>query len=172
MNRNRAMASPRRTIAIALFALLAFAVATGRELSHLWVPAASAAPPPGQFTVEGSNVRDNRTGLLWDRSPYQYSVGSTNSMDAAIARCTDKGEGWRVASLKELLSLVDETHGTSSAFPEPFIIGSGTSFCTSTRSPTSQFNYFYVIPTGDNAGNVFTMPGCDGLRPWCVKNAD
>lgn len=65
-----------------------------------------AGAPPGQYTVAGGTVQDNKTGLTWQ----QVASAAGITWDQAQAHCaslTLNGSGWRVPSVKELMTLVD-----------------------------------------------------------------
>src|SRR5881394_118431 len=58
--------------------------------------------PSGQYSVASGVVTDNNTGLKWEQTPHD-GVLCPN----AAAICTGKGTGWRMPTVKELLTLVD-----------------------------------------------------------------
>jgi hypothetical protein len=72
-------------------------------------------PSASRFTVltefGGAAVRDNNTGLVWEQSP----TTMTTWTDARL-QCIDKNvggtRGWRLPSVVELTSLVDQSLGT------------------------------------------------------------
>jgi hypothetical protein len=71
-------------------------------------PGALAVAPPNQYTVVATGeVRDNYTGLVWQQD---YSAATMAWTDAAgyCAGLTTGGHTWRVPSLRELATLVDE----------------------------------------------------------------
>ena len=71
-------------------------------------PGALAVAPPNQYTaVATGEVRDNYTGLVWQQD---YSPATMAWTDAAgyCAGLTTGGHTWRVPSLRELATLVDE----------------------------------------------------------------
>jgi hypothetical protein len=71
-------------------------------------PGVPAVAPPGQYTlVADGEVRDNYTGLVWQQG---YSE-ATMAFDAAAPYCaglTLGGHTWRLPSIRELATLVDE----------------------------------------------------------------
>jgi hypothetical protein len=76
---------------------------------------AEADAPPGLYQIASGEVLDTQTGLVWQ----QVSSPSTLSWLEAQAYC----EGpWRVPSMKEFQTLVDETKSNpamdTSAFPD------------------------------------------------------
>ncbi len=71
---------------------------------------ARAAAPAGHFTDVGDGtVRDNLTGLVWQ----QGFSPSTQSQAASATYCSTltvpSGGGWRLPTVAELQTLVDET---------------------------------------------------------------
>lgn len=80
-----------RTIAI-VWCALTFSRATVR-----------ADAPAGRYVVSADTVQDRLTGLTW-----QWPVDSF-TWEAAKAHCSQLTGGWRLPSLKELLTLVDPT---------------------------------------------------------------
>jgi hypothetical protein len=71
-------------------------------------PGAIAVAPPNQYTVVATGeVRDNYTGLVWQQG---YSPATMPWADAAAycAGLTTGGQTWRVPSIRELATLVDE----------------------------------------------------------------
>lgn len=87
--------------------------------------------PDEQYTVsqDGSEVIDNKTGLIWQRcsvgSSWNGSIcsGSPNSLDFNTAFSTPPA-GWRLPNIKELFSLVEGACANSSIneslFPNTF----------------------------------------------------
>lgn len=89
-------------------------------LCALILTRAAASVPPQRYTHEDGIVRDNATDLTW-RSEVE---DDTYTQADAIARCqdsTEAGGGWRLPTVKELLTLVDTTVASPSidglAFP-------------------------------------------------------
>ena len=71
-------------------------------------PGALAVAPPNQYTaVATGEVRDNYTGLVWQQD---FSPATMAWTDAAgyCAGLTTGGHTWRVPSIRELATLVDE----------------------------------------------------------------
>lgn len=79
--------------------------------------------PPGRYTLDEHTVRDEVTGLLWQRVA---STTPSRWADAeAYCRTLEVGgrDGWRLPDVKELRSLVDVRRTLPTldpiAFPEP-----------------------------------------------------
>ena len=80
----------------------------GGDADYDTAPGALAVAPPNQYTaVATGEVRDNYTGLVWQQD---YSPATMAWTDAAgyCAGLTTGGHTWRVPSLRELATLVDE----------------------------------------------------------------
>ena len=74
--------------------------------------------PDHSFDADGT--RDNRTGLVWQR--FQDSATRTYSESVEYCQTLDlQGDGWRLPTLKELLTIVDPTRRSpalvASSFP-------------------------------------------------------
>lgn len=71
-------------------------------------PSDPAVAPPDQYTiVADGEVRDNYTGLIWQRGDTDDMV----SWQAAVDYCAGlglNGNSWRLPSIRELATLVDE----------------------------------------------------------------
>jgi Protein of unknown function (DUF1566) len=104
----------RASLALAAIALLVIAGVVGR---------ATADAPDDRFTYPNGQdtVFDTKTGLTWQRAvPSQ-----TYSQDAALTYCATAtglpGTGWRLPSMKELETIVDESRWgpaiATTAFP-------------------------------------------------------
>ena len=76
---------------------------------------AVADAPSGRYQIAAGEVLDTQTGLLWQQ------VSSSSTMFWADAQ-TYCGSGWRVPSMKEIQTLVDETKTgpaiDTTAFPD------------------------------------------------------
>jgi hypothetical protein len=71
--------------------------------------------PAGQFTKVADGVRDTKTGLVWETA----IAPDTMPYDEASKRCASLPGGFRVPTVKELLTLVDDTpqHLDAALFP-------------------------------------------------------
>lgn len=81
-----------------------------------------ADAPPGRYTITSGTVLDNKTGLRWQ----QTLPSGTYTFTAALAYCkalslAGESTGWRLPSMKELRTLVDESRSNpaidTTAFP-------------------------------------------------------
>jgi hypothetical protein len=79
----------------------------------------SADAPAGQYEVAADTVKDQKTGLTWQRNPDT----KTRTWAEAKAYCESldvAGGGWRLPRLKELLTIVDSTRGNPAIDPTAF----------------------------------------------------
>ncbi len=137
-------------------------------------------PSASRFTIlphfNNEAVRDNNTGLVWERAPdttlYNWPLAITNSVNKKVGGTV----GWRLPSLVELKSVQDPT------LPPPFVPASvftGVqlafywSATTQADYPTSAWGVFF-----DHTGLV-NYAGKSGVGlsyyMWCVRgpmNAD
>lgn len=106
------MSARAKQIALGLIALAAVAVAARRG---------AADAPPGKYTIPGDGtVVDTSTSLTWQRAvpaqSYTWSQAMTYCANPGLP-----GAGWRLPSMKELQTIVDESSSNpavdSSAFP-------------------------------------------------------
>ncbi len=79
----------------------------------LAVGARGDAPPDQYFTFSPASliIIDAHTTLIWLRAPVKKDMASPNSAIAyvgALQLCTNLNAGWRLPSIRELLSIVDE----------------------------------------------------------------
>lgn len=72
-------------------------------------PTVSADPPSGHFTIGPGSVVDNHTGLVWQRSISATSRLHSNAGAYCSALVLDTYDDWRLPTVPELASIVDET---------------------------------------------------------------
>jgi hypothetical protein len=138
--------------------VVTLAVAT---LSH-------AAAPAGRYTVSTGTVVDTRTKLTWQRNAststfaWADAKGACASVGASLG-----GTGWRLPTLKELMTLVDFTQSTS-----PFIDATAFQgaldgiFWTSTAS-TSPANTAWAVSFDAPATGAYDVT--DPYPVLCVR---
>jgi hypothetical protein len=103
-----------------------------------------ADAPPQHYTVQAGTVRDNSTKLTWQ----QASDATKRSWSDAAAYCTQlqlDGMGWRVPTLKELLTLVDPARTTAPVIDSKVFPGAPADTFWSANSYASDVNYAWTI---------------------------
>jgi len=133
-----------------------------------WTGSAFADEATSRFVLQfdGEAVKDQKTGLIWEREPdYVFDV-----WDKSVARCATKTvggqKGWRAPSIEEIKTLVDsEQQDPSLPQGHPFRnIRSGI-YWTATPHPTDdivawQQSFF--------SGQAVTDQKSGTRRLWCV----
>jgi hypothetical protein len=127
---------------------------------------AQADAPPDRYMINSSQgfVTDLRTGLIWQQplSPQQYT------WDAASSYCRSLSlggmAGFRIPSLKELMTLVDPTRVRPAIDPKAFATTPLEWFWTaSTRSPLG------TAAVSFETGGTGYFAGSNRLRVRCVR---
>ncbi len=77
-----------------------------------------ASTPDNRFTIDGNEVTDNTTGLIWQSCSLGLSGTSctgilgnltwTEALQAAEAERINTGKAWRLPNIKELRSIVED----------------------------------------------------------------
>lgn len=103
------------------------------EYSHLvrCVRGGPTTSPIARYKVDGGTALDVRTRVLWQIA----SLPGLMSFAEAEAACTDRG--FRLPSVRELASLVDESREVAPLLPPPFPPSEVAEFWSSTRAGTS-----------------------------------
>jgi len=128
---------------------------------------------PSEAFPDGAAVRDNATGLVWQRSP------STATSDWGTARFTCAGPlgdiaagGWRMPSLTEMTSLVD-TSASAPALPpgHPFlnVVPNGNYWTASTDGLAASNAWIVFLASGTPS---ITSKFLTGLHVWCVRSPE
>lgn len=128
-----------------------------------------------KVSKDGNSVCDNKTGLYWEQSPSMtdFVWGPAQGPNNAIDHCANltlSGKTWRLAEVKEYISLVDYSVPDQAA---------------NLNAPTGPFqnvqpaNYWSASElAGDSAsawlvgfvsGFVFNNNKVDGGHAWCVS---
>jgi len=99
------MVSKRGTLhGLALMTATVVAVGSGSSRANA---------PAGRYTVGGGKVVDNKTGLTWQQSvsSTMYTVAEGKTYCASLGASLG-GTGWRLPTIKELMTLVDYSQAT------------------------------------------------------------
>ena len=136
-------------------------------------------PSTSRFTVLAdfgdAAVRDNNTGLVWERSPATMEMW----IDARL-QCLNKAvpavggtRGWRLPSIPELASLVDPSVSLGLKLPpgHPFLtVASGNYWSSTTNaSNTSSFGTGNILSVSFDDGAVGITPKGSTSHAWCVR---
>ena len=132
---------------------------------------AGKSPPLQHYTVQTDTVKDNATGLVWQRVPSEVP----GSLSDAIAVCNGLklvpySSGWRLAGKKELETLVDVTIAQP-AVPGIFQLGGFTGFwANAVPANSTELGYQLFMGYGGTILMQFapiSNPAPQGAA-WCV----
>ena len=125
-----------------------------------------ADAPPGHFTTLGDGtVRDNETGLVWQQGVSPSAQGQAASM----TYCADlslAGGGWRLPSILELGSIVDETRSTPAIDPTVFS-GTPSELFWSASSVAGSPSLGWFVNFSNGIAYYTTL--ADPIRARCVR---
>lgn len=124
------------------------------------------AAPTSTFTISGATVRDERTGLVWQRQTDGIKYPTSPEASAACAKLSLDGvSGFRLPSVKELATLIDESRAgpaiDQAAFPE-----TAGDWHWSATPNLLLTDYFFAVTFGD-AATYINVSGYGYAR--CVK---
>ena len=137
-------------------------------------------PSASRFTVlsdfNNEAVRDNNTGLVWQRSPDT----EFRQWDPALTHCIERiiggSFGWRLPSVVELTSILDPS------LPQPFVpvsvfptVAPGVRWWSATQASFTSDTAWVVFTFITNNLIAGTNLKIDTGRSWCVRgpmNAD
>jgi Protein of unknown function (DUF1566) len=123
---------------------------------------ATANAPAGRYTVTSSTAFDTKTGLTWQLA----APSAQPDWSTAAAYCTGDaavlpGSGWRLPSLTELQTIVDDSQAPGSVLDDPTIFPGqpAAPFWTSSADVNTPGQYWYVdFSTGFTASTVAATP--------------
>jgi len=131
------------------------------------VPAGASAPP-GHFTVTGGTVSDTKTKLIWQ----QQTPATLYTWPAAKTYCANLGTtlggtGWRLPTVRELLTLIDWAQGMPPVIDTTAFPGTPAGyFWSSTPQAGSSTNVWDV---NFQFGNPTVQATTNSLNVLCVR---
>lgn len=132
-------------------------------LAH--APVSVAAAPKGHFVIDNDTVQDTATKLTWQRASPDKSYASIDA-DAYCSNLKLDGTGWRLPTVKELHTLVDETRTTPAIDGDAFPDAPSTFFWTASRlAKFPQYTWSVNFAEGGDAW----FPGETPQRVRCVR---
>jgi hypothetical protein len=111
------------------------------------------------ISVDGQEVKDNKTQLIWRRCPWGmtwsvnlcHGTAATYTHEEALASYSDDTV-WRLPNVKELSSIVDRNHSNPAIDTLIFPATPSSMFWSSTPSSTDANNAWHVDFYGGNVG--------------------
>jgi hypothetical protein len=141
-----------------------------------------AAAPSGRYTVTNGTVYDTKTKLTWQQAApagTSYGWGSSATAGTAQNYCASlslNGTGWRVPTLRELVTLVDYSQaGGSTAMIDPTSFPSAAATCAWTTTavvipsppPVGWQPQGWQVCFGTGRPGIGAQPPSAGVR--CVR---
>jgi len=116
----------------------------------------------------GSAVRDNETGLVWERSPSTSPITWSDAQSGCNKLTVGNRKGWRLPTIQELASLVDPTQGIP-PLPagHPFSNVQSSFYWSATTSATNTsgaWGFHFGVGFMDVDGKSATFDSA-----WCVR---
>ncbi len=126
-------------------------------------PASDALPNPQRYSLDGERITDEVTGLVWQRDAEQGGRGI--AFEDAPALCEAHGEGWRLPTAIELISLIDFTQPSPTIAPE---LGSPLQYFWSSTLLAGDPSRAWTVYFGDGHSSDGTIAARDSVR--CVRD--
>lgn len=131
-----------------------------------WLAAARADAPDGRFTASGAIVRDAKTGLVWQQTAEKW--GKRTDATAACASLDLGGTGWRVPTMKELTTLVDDSRFKPAIDPIfSYAPSAGTKTWSSSPLSGLESAYGWYVEFGDGSTSYQYLTESAAVR--CVR---
>jgi len=134
-----------------------------------------AVPPPNQYSAANGEVTDSYTGLVWQQADSAAPAGAAViPWSGAAGYCAAlglNGHSWRVPSINELATLVDEAHVgpaiNKTMFPNTkYGSYSNNWYWASTEYGTSSYGWAINFDDGFTGYNSGTATGKNGGPEW------
>jgi hypothetical protein len=139
----------------------------GTMLAVVLTASAQANAPVVRYTIAGGTVTDTKTKLVWQQTAPAAPYGWANAMTyCPTLGASLGGTGWRLPTIKELQTIVDDSLKSPSIDPTAFPATPVTSFWSSSPSAGSP-STVWGVDFYDGSSN--TYPGPDPHDVRCVR---
>jgi hypothetical protein len=129
----------------------------------------------GRFVVlanwNNEAVLDRETGLVWQKVPSTSQVDLFNASILCINSNTGGRKGWRVPSITEFMSLVDESQSSPalpSGHPFTILVSQGFLYWSITNTLSPNVRTAWLFHPFNGLMTNFPLDTSVG-RPWCVR---
>ncbi len=162
-------ADVKRCLSIGLVIVsMAISVSTFADQSALQTPARDTA---ARFTLLGEYnreaVRDNKTGLVWERSPALHMSDWEMAQQRCSSNLAGGGKDWRVPTVQELRTLVEPSSIDVKLPPDhPFANVEPAIYWSATER---QDNVAYASFVNFSSGASATLEKYMPSFVWCVR---
>jgi hypothetical protein len=124
-----------------------------------------------ELVLDGTAVLDKETGLVWEKSPLTSTYQQINGADNYCCNLNLGGrKGWHVATVEQLLSLVDTSTSDPVKLPSghPFTnVQQQGLYWSATVYPDN--TYHWKVNFGSGAADPSPGPS---FRAWCVRGGE
>jgi hypothetical protein len=125
-------------------------------------PASADLPNPQRYSITGDEIRDDVTRLVWWKEAEQG--GRAVSFDEAQPLCEGHGDGWRLPTAIELVSLIDFTQTSPTIASE---VGSPLQYFWTSSLLAGDSTRAWTVYFGDGHSSDGTITARDSVR--CVR---
>jgi len=125
-------------------------------------PGEYAVEPPNHYTVEVGEVTDNYTGLVWQQDYSNSRMAWADASDYCSSLSIDGHGGFRVPTLNELATTVNE------ALVSPAI---NRTVFPDTVSNCDSTGWFWAAEASEVGGSAWGINYCDGYTGWNSASA-
>jgi hypothetical protein len=116
------------------------------------VRAGCASASTNRFSISGDTALDTITGVVWQRGSASAGMNSDDARTYCSTLSLGGQSGWRVPTIRELVSIFDETQLTQPLWDTTtFLVGSGTEVWSSTRAANLNTEAYYTVDFGTTA---------------------
>jgi hypothetical protein len=136
--------------------------------SGIVAPALATAPVDqyGLFDAQDSVIHDTFTKLRWERRVSSMRVSNAGAITYCSSLALDNG-GWRVPTVKELLTIVDEE--LHPVLESGLVVQKAIDVNAFPATPSETFRAADLFCVDFSSGNARSCNAGDGLRVRCVK---
>jgi hypothetical protein len=130
---------------------------------------AGANAPNGRYMTSGGTVLDTKTKLTWQQTAptttYTWANGKAYCASAAVSALG--GSGWRLPTVKELLTLVDYSHASAPYIDENAFPGTPASGFWSSSPVAGSPSFAWIVNFINGNTGSYTAVYTDSVR--CVR---
>lgn len=125
----------------------------------------AADAPTDQYTTSNGTVTDTRTGLVWQLTPPAGSYAWADASTYCASNTGLSGSGWRLPSLPELQTIVDDSRKNPAIDPTFSNAPADYFWTSSTYAPMAGSAWLVNFYDGNTGG----IPATSTFRVRCVR---
>jgi hypothetical protein len=130
-----------------------------------------------ECVMNGVAVLDRETGLVWQRTPFNVEENWAAAYERCLRATVGGRTGWRLPTIAELGSLIDQSVPAPGAMLPPGhpFVGAGSGYWSSTEDVTNSGNVLaWKLTNGINLRGFVSFGKGNSVESsaWCVRGAD